>query len=586
MRHFSRTYVLFGLLIFSLPLDTASAKGNGRITGMIKSVSGSPLADAIIRVVRDVNQGEALSIARTDSRGFFKSINLTPGTYYLQISRQGYQPVTTTRFVLDSGRTTSLDIVLQDFIGYISNNDDPRNWDLKTVMRSTSDRRLIFRNSSAGTLPDIEEDGSSFYRSGAIEIASNSGANYLSRPQASQTGVSSNFAIAEPLTQHSRMILSGQLDFGTGAFWRLRNTYDYRPDKDHEYRISAGYGRMNVNYPGSNSMSPQMLSTETGFRESGMESIAVGLEGNTNFLDLLSIKYGLDYSRLYYQGSKSFFYPSIEIVLHPAEGWSVQTSFASRRMTDTNSVELPDGEILNMAEPTLITMVGNRVSMSQVRHSEVSVNRDLSKNTALEFAVYQDRTQGPGLPVMVTTVTPMGTRSQLVEMNEDHSAQRGARVTLKQRITDTLNASVDYVYGDALNITGTDGIPWSEHLDGWLGNCLQQRNQHSLTGRVDAVIPFTRTNVQATTRWYPGNPLTPVDWFSDRMDIGTKSTNFEIRQILPVPDFLSTTGRWEVLVDLRNVLNQGKEVIATNDGELIFNRNPRSLRFGLSLSFH
>jgi hypothetical protein len=186
---------------------------------------------------------------------------------------------------------------------------------------------------------------------------------------------------------------------------------------------------------------------------------------------------------------------------------------------------------------------------------------------------------------MVTTVTPLVRQSQVVEMNDDDSAQRGARVTLKQRITDTLRASVDYVYGDALSIAGIDGLVLSENLDGKLGSCLQQRNQHSITGRVDATIPYTKTNILATTRWYPGNPVTPVDWFSDRTDLGTKSTNFEIRQLIPVPDFLSTTGRWEVLMDLRNVLNQGKEVLATNDGELILNRNPRSLRFGLSLSF-
>jgi hypothetical protein len=390
--------LIFRTLLFWLPAGAANAGENGRITGLIKNVSGSPLRDAVIRIVQEVNRGQALSIARTDSRGFFKSINLTPGTYYLQISRQGYQPVTTTKFVIDSGRTTSLDIVLEDFIGFISNDDDPRNWDLKTVVRSTSDRRLIFRNAPGGIVPSVEDSASSFYRSGAMTIASGAaldGANYLARPQASQTGVSSNFAITEPLSQHSRMILSGQLDFGSGAFWRLRNTYNYRPSKDHDYRISAGYGRMNVNYPGSTSISSQMLSQDAGLRESGIRTIAVGLEGNTHLLDLLSVKYGVDYSRLYYGDSKGFFYPSIQIVVRPAEGWRVQTSFASRRISDTNSVELPDGELLNLAEPTLITMVGGRVSMSQFRHSEVAAQRQLSQDTAVEFAVYQDRIRAP-----------------------------------------------------------------------------------------------------------------------------------------------------------------------------------------------
>jgi hypothetical protein len=185
MKRFSRKAIFFGFLLFLFPAVAANAGGDGRITGMIKNVSGSPLRDAVIRIIREVNQGQALAIARTDSQGFFKSINLAPGTYYLKISSQGYQPVTTTKFVLDEGRTTSLDIVLQDFIGFISNDDDPRNWDLKTVMRSTSDRRLIFRNAPGGIVPDAEDSASSFYRSGAMKIASGTAldsANYLARP--------------------------------------------------------------------------------------------------------------------------------------------------------------------------------------------------------------------------------------------------------------------------------------------------------------------------------------------------------------------------------------------------------------------
>jgi hypothetical protein len=582
MRYLSRTILLFGLLLFSLPAAAAGAKGNGHITGIIKSISGNPLRDAVVRIIREVQEGEALSFAKTDSRGFFKSVALVPGTYYLQVSRQGYQPVTTTKFIIDPGRTASLDIVLQEFISFISKEDDPRNWDLKTVMRSTSGQRLIFRNQP--DIPDDAENGTSpFYRSAAMNVASSTsldGANCLVCPQASHSGISSSFAFAEPLSQHSRMIFSGQHDFGRGAFWRVRNTFNYRPNNNHDYRVSVGYGQMNVNYPGSSSITSQMLS-----RESGLRTLAFGVEANTNFMDLLAIKYGFDYSRLHYGSSRSFIYPSVQILIHPANGWNVQTSFTSSRMSDVNSVVLPGGEALNLSEPTLITMVGNRVSMSQLRHSEISAERMVSQDTALEIAVYQDRIQGPGLPVMITTITPTERKSRVVEMGEDSSGQRGVRVTVNRKIAGNLKASVGYVYGDAVNIAGLDGSLPIERLDGNLSSYLQQRNQHSITGRVDAILPLTKTNVLAAVRWYPGNPLTPVDWFSDRMDIGTKSTSFEIRQTIPIPDFIGADGRWEILVDLRNALNQGKEVFSTSDGEIVFNRNPRSLRFGLSLSF-
>jgi hypothetical protein len=588
MRPLFRILILSGFLLSALSAVTADAKSNGRITGNISSVSGNPLRNAIIRIYKDMQQGETFSVAKSDSRGFFKSIGLTPGIYYLQVSHQGYRPVTTTRFAIDRDSTLALDIILQEFIGYVSKEDDPRNWDLKTVMRSTSDRRLIFRNNPGIATSAGEESGAPFHRSGAMSVASSTSIgdkSYLVRPQASQNGVSSNFAFTEPVSPHGRMILSGQLDFGNGSFWRLRDTYNYRPDKDHDYRVSVGYGRMNVNYPGSSSIASQLLSQESGLRESGLQTLAFSMEGNTKFLDLLAIKYGFDYSRLHYGASKSFFYPSVQILLTPKEGWNIQTSFTSRRLSDTNSVVLPDDEILDLSEPTLIMMVDNKVSMSQIRHSEIAAQRTITPSTAIEVAVYKDRVIGPGFPIMLTTITPRQQKSRVIEMNGDRSSQRGMRVTVNHKILKNLSASVDYVYGDSLCISNIGEPISSDHIERNLASYLQQAYLHSLTGRLDATIPITKTNVLATMRWYSTNPLTPVDWFSDRMDIGTNSTNFEIRQAIPLPEFLEVAGRWEVLLDLRNILNQGREILSTTDGEIVLNRNPRSLRFGLSLNF-
>jgi len=577
------------LLFLAFPAAKAIAKSGSYITGNITGISGHPIRDVIVRIFQEIKEGKAITVARSDDRGFFRSVNLTPGTYFLQISHQGYESVKTAKFVIDPGRSVSLDIALQEFLGYVSNDDDPRNWDLKTVIRSTSDRRLIFRN-LPGNRPAATSEGtdSPFHRSGAMSIASGTplrGESIIAQPQASQNGVSSTFAYNEPISKNSRMIFTGQLDYGSGSFWRIRDTFNYRPDENHDYRISVGYGRMNTYYPGSSSISSQLVSEESGVPEIGVQTLALGMEGTTRFLDILAIKYGFDYSRLSYGMAKSLFYPSVQILLTPVEGWSFQTSFTSRRMRDINSVVLPDGEVLNLSEPTLITMVGNRVSMSQVKHAEVAAQRILAPDTTVEVAVFQDNTQGPGLPLMITTVTQSGQNSHAIEMNEDLFNQRGMRVTVRQNILDCLQGSLAYVYGDTIDISNIEEPLSSQKLEETLTNYMLQSTQHSITGRLAAILPITKTNVLATVRWYPGNPLTPVDWFSDRMDIGTKSTNFEIRQAIPLPEFFGTVGQWEVMVNMRNVLNQGREHLPAEDGEIVLNRNPRSLRFGVNLSF-
>jgi len=576
-------------LFLAFPAGKAFAKSGSHIAGNITSVSGHPIRDVIIGIIQEIKGEKAITVARSDSSGFFRSANLMPGTYFLQVSHQGYESVKTTKFVIDSGRTVSLDIALQEFLGYISKDDDPRNWDLKTVMRSTSDRRLIFRNAPVpASLPASETREAPFHRSGAMSIASGTplkGENFIAQPQASQTGVSSTFGYTEPISERSRMIFTGQLDVGSGSFWRIRDTFNYRPDKDHDYRVSVGYGRMNTYYPGSSSISSQMVSEEPGVPETGVRTLALGMEGTAKFLDLMAIKYGFDYSRLYYGMSKSLFYPSVQILITPLDGWSFQTSFTSRRIRDINSVVLPDGEVLNLSEPTLITMVGDRVSMSQVKHSEVAAERTLTPDTAVEVAVFQDRTQGPGLPLMITTFTQLEQKSHVIEMNEELFNQRGMRVTVRQRILDGLKGSLAYVYGDTIDISNIEEPLSSQKLEETLTSYMLQGSQHSITGRLNAILPITKTNVLATVRWYPGNPLTPVDWFSDRMDIGTKSTNFQVRQVIPLPEFFGTAGQWEIMVNMRNVLNQGREHLPAEDGEVVLDRNPRSLRFGVNLSF-
>jgi hypothetical protein len=582
MKYRTRICLLFGFIF--LFTSFVIAKDKGRITGSISNLAGDPLRNAIIRVFQEVEDGEIFSVIHSDDKGIFKTTVLNPGVYYIQVSHQGYQPITTAKFAIDENRSISLDFALLEFADYLSRDDDPRNWDFKKVLRSTSDRRLIFRDAPYD-IRTAERDVP-FTRGGVMSVASETSqmsAGYLMRPQASQSGVSSNFALTEPLSPTSRIILSGQVDVGSGSFWRIRNTYNYRPDKDHDVRVSAGYGRMTSNYPNSNSILP---SSNLLPMDSGVETFAFSVEGTTRLLDLMEVKYGIDYSRLHYGTDKSFLYPSIQILLTPMDGWSFQTSMASRRISDRNSIILPGGEMVDLSEPTMITMVDSKVSMSQVRHSEVAAERKFKAGTTMELAVYQDIIHGPGVPLMITAITPVSRQSHIIEMNDSHSSQKGMRFTVKHKVLEFLNGSVSYIYGESKGISKKSERLSSSWLEVHPGRFMAQRCEHSITGRFDTTLPYTKTNLVTTVRWNSGNPLTALDWFSDRMDIGTKSTNFEIRQALPMPEFFGTVGRWEFLLDLRNVLNQGKDRLATADGLYVLNRNPRSMRFGLNYSFH
>ena len=581
MKLFVRTVLLI-VLISGVTVPVGAGENNGRVAGNISDLWGSPVQDALIRVVRLVDGLESFISTRSDENGFFRTPALVEGVYSLRISHQDYQPVATTQFAIDNSRSVSIEIALQKFADIFTMDEDPRNQGFGQVLRAVSDRRLIFRS----TMPDVAENvANPFTHGGVMSVISGSSQSesYFLRPYASQSGVSSNFAFTEPLNATSRIVLSGQVDSGAGSFWRLRNTYSNKPDKDHKYNVSIGYGRISGNYPISDYVTP---SANFFSMSDGLETFSLGTEGENRLFDILTVRYGVDYSKLYYGADKSFFSPSLRILLTPAEGWSLEAFITSKPQNDSGSITLPGGETLNLSEPTLITIAGNKVNMSQARHSETALRRNITPETSIEFALFQDIINGPGIPLLITTVTAAERRSCVIEMKEDRSNQRGLRFIAKHRIFEYLTGSIAYIYGESKEITHDAQQAAIAELEENPENYMRQGYRYSVAGRLDAFIPRTRTSVITMLRWNSGYPLTTLDRFFDDMDIGTKSANLEIRQIVPMPAFLYGPGRWEVMLELRNALNQGSRKLTAADGVIIFDRNPRSMRFGLNYSFH
>jgi hypothetical protein len=257
----------------------------------------------------------------------------------------------------------------------------------------------------------------------------------------------------------------------------------------------------------------------------------------------------------------------------------------SRRINDDNIVELPDGEPVNLLEPAYISEINNKIRISQVRHSELSVARKLAEDTTLEVTVYRDRTDGPGTPFLMTTSTKYGEKSTVAQLRDDQDAQQGLRIGFTRVLMDSVRGSVTYDYGTAAGLSSLNHLVPSDIMATRLLDFIQRSYYHSISSQLEAKIPQTRTHVQATLRWYPGDPISPIDQFADRMDAVAKGMSFSLRQVIPVPEFMGCPGRWEARIDVRNPFDQGMNRIPTSDGELILTRNPRTVRFGLNLNF-
>jgi hypothetical protein len=572
----------------------SEAKAGGTISGKVSDGAGEGLAGAVITLFRENGEGGTISFTRSDRRGTYSIANLSPGSYFLQVSREGYQPLSNSSVRIASGKAVTLNVVLQTFVDLISADPDPRNWDLKTVVRSTSDRRLIFRNlpvsaPDSDALPVAEEP--TFKRGAALAVATNSGMgseNYFVSPSSGQNGVVSNFAYTEPVGGSGRMIFSGQLNSGSDSFWQVRDTFHYRTEPGRDLSFSVGYGRLGLNDAGMSSLTQpaEFLNRDPSLRDSGVQLVDVGLAGRSQFLEGLSVDYGFDLTRVYSGATKSFLSPYFQLVLTPADTWLLKAAVASRRASDSNTVFLPDGEPLNLTQPIYIAKIDSELHLSQFKHGEIAVEKTLPGHASVEVALYEDHMNGPGVPFLVTAFCPGCGDTVVAQLREDQTAQHGLRIIANRRILDFLTGSIAYVYGTGTAVRLDGSSMTSEELVRDLLAYMHRSYYHSLTSQMSARFRKTHTEVTAIFRWYPGAPITPMDLFADRADVLTKGVNFIVRQELPFPEFMNTVGRWEALVDVRNLFDQGNPVIPTSDGELVLTRNPRSLRFGLNLNLY
>jgi hypothetical protein len=575
--------ILFG--IAALPL-AAATRPNGMLAGTVMTPDGRGLVGAVVALFQRSDPGTVVSIARSDQQGAYNLSGVAAGAYSIQVSRFGYQVIHSPRVVVDPGKTTTVNFVLQELVDFISARDDPRNWDLKTVMRSTSDRRLIFRGLPGAATPD--DVIASFHRSGALNIVSTDllgPDNYAVYPNRGDLGVASNFAFVEPVSLHGRMIFSGQLSSGTDALWRVRNTYDYRPNPNQEYKFSVGVGRLSPNHTGTTDHPADFFNSDQDFQDSGVQTLVVGFQGSRQFLNVVAVEYGLDLSRIQYGARQSVWSPYLQVAYTPHRRWLLRTLMSSRRISDNNMIELPGGDVVNLLEPAYISQIDNVIHVSQVRHSEFSVARKLADDTSLELTVYRDRVDGPGTPFLLTTNTEYGQNSQAVQLKSDQDAQQGVRVAFARMLTGTIQGLIAYDYGTAAGLANINPSLSSGLVNDHILDYVQRSYYHSITSQLEAKIPQTRTHVQATVRWYPGNPISSIDLFADRMDTLTKGVSFSLRQALPLPPFMGCPGRWEAQIDVRNPFDQGMSHIPLSDGDLVLTRIPRALRFGLNLNF-
>jgi hypothetical protein len=155
---------------------------------------------------------------------------------------------------------------------------------------------------------------------------------------------------------------------------------------------------------------------------------------------------------------------------------------------------------------------------------------------------------------------------------------RGMRVVLQRKLNSDITATVDYGFGGVLDLGKSDVS--LQDARGW----TQVRDRHSVTGKINGILPRSKTSWIASYGWISGQALTPVDMFNASAGQADPYLDIFFRQPIPGTGFFPN--HVDVLIDVRNLLAQGYVPVIGQDGRTVYLvQSARAVRGGVAFTF-
>ena len=580
------------VLILASQYGVASSLGS--FSGRIQDPSGKPLSNILVALLHKSPAPTALPIlTRSDEAGEIRLSNLEAGNYELLVKNSQYRSPTRNLVHVLPGETTVLSLVLQQLFG--RGSFDEENQKVKTVLRNAGAERLILRHlpRTAG-----QDSGSppwgAFLGEAVVQVYGNGGSRgvFPVVPSDGAGGATTHFALVQSVGTSSKYIVAGQLSSGAAELWRLRNSVELPLSDSHTFEVFVGYGRENFDQPG---IAPYDNPATLGNRlddEPTLGStrvLSLGIQERLLLGNVLSVLWGVELNQVNTNQRQTFLNPNAELSFSPTEQTKFQVVMASKRMTHRGSLLLPDGEMLNLREAVYFSRVGPQLTVSTPRHYRGSITQQVTKNTEIEFAAYENQLFGETSPFLTYSKDrPARPRFQL---EDKHAVNRGYRIMVRRRLGNTLKTAVSYIHGNAAGVSRDATLVFDEFA---LQKVIERRNYHTLNAEIEAYIPFSGTRLNALVKFASnGHPITTLDAFADTYETGNEGINLFIRQVVPVPgewlaflgmDFLSAY-EIEALLDIRNLTNEDLGKLSTEMGDVSLVRHPRTVSGGISVRF-
>jgi hypothetical protein len=573
---------LIVVLVMGLALPGWCGSGSGTISGAIsgyvRDSSGAPQMGAAVEVLGSAlgSAAQALKVF-TDDRGFYSAARLIPGTYSVKVSAPSFLPSLREKIGVRSGAKMMVNVTLTTLFEAIQLvpqrnqvDDDDWKWTLRSVANRPILRMLDDGTTVVATSGELPSDHD---LKGAVTfLAGSPGEGF-----GSASDMSAGFAVERSLLSSGTLRLNGNLGYGSDGqsipSAVLRTTYTNRFNGLFEPSVAITALRLNT--PDANSLPGATLQA---LSMTSSDRVVLG--------DRVEMRLGSELQAIQFMGRVNTFKPFGSVDLHLTPGTVLEYQYTSSvpkmgladRMGDDH-IESAAADLSETAPRMSITAFTPAVE--RAHHQEVSVSQRIGKNN-MQLAFYSDSIVDPVLTGVGETTGESGevlpdVYSGTFSYQGNDYASRGVRVVVQRKLLSDLTATLDYAYGDVLDLARPD-VQLQDARE-WIHS---QRRQ-AVTAKFSGTVPKSKTRWAASYRYTGGNALTAVDEFNTSAGQSDPYLNLFIRQPIPA-SFLS--GHMEILMDLRNLLAQGYVPVIGQDGRTVYLvQSARAVRGGVAFNF-
>ncbi|MGB8493858.1 MAG: carboxypeptidase-like regulatory domain-containing protein [Candidatus Acidiferrum sp.] len=552
---------------------------SGTVSGVVRDSAGIPQLGATVEMFSEAPGVLAARQFLTNTQGIFKGDKLAPGFYTVRVTLAGFLPSLEKHIRISSNLTTVVRVQLESMFASVeqlrrpptNGAAEPDDW--KWVLRSAPGLRPVLQwtEDSALSASTMVLETNTYRPHGRVELT-----NGARRPGSiSSIGAApgTSFAYDQPIDRYNRIVFAGQVSY----------------DQD-----SPAGGLAAIWLPtGSSATGPQstivLREAKIGPQGPTFRGVRLDQTGSLTFGERFLLRVGGEYVLVGTGSSAWSVRPRLKLESRLASNWYLNLIYASLPTSgvpsDTLASDLIAGNApsnlsnaLNQLDtfPALLWRNGRPV-LENGQHEEMALEHKMGSRGALQVAAFHDDNRdvaiyGRGMDLPSSEFI-QDYYSKGFAYDGGSSSDWGARLALRQKITDDVEFATVYAFAGALVPTSDD--------EGVLREALRTMPRHSLAAKVSAKVPRTGTSLSTGYKWVSGMSASRVDPYGESIYQINPYLYIGIRQ--PLPKF--ALGRWEANAECDNLFAQGYVPLSTPEGLVLLVPAFRSFRGGLSLQF-